>query len=70
MDKVKQWKPGQLITIKGIVYRVTKINKNEIGHKKCAFYNKHDTEICHLLCRFVPHTRIIRLPFNCYLKKL
>ena len=69
MDKVKQWKPGQLVTVNGIVCRVTKMpNSYYTGCMRCAFYN--DYKICDDLCRGVPFWRTTKLPDNCYLKKL
>lgn len=58
----KQYKPGQLITIKNIVYQIVR-KKDMITFvcKKCAFYKFNALcreEICN------------KVPIDCYLKRI
>lgn len=69
MDKVKQWKPGQLVTVNGIVCRVKKTkNSYDTGCVHCVGYTNWN--VCDNLCKGVPLWKTTKLPINCYLKKL
>ena len=58
------WKPGNLVTIKGIVYRVKREYKPWHACRQCAFGTEP-------LCSFpTRHYGKYPLPKNCYLKRV
>ena len=61
MDKVKQWKPGQLVTVNGIVCRVVK-------NSRCIYCPLFlHGKLCDEICRSGPNQR---LRGKLYLKEL
>lgn len=68
---MKKWKPGQLITINGIVYRVKKLLDRNYRHPyflscyKCEFGEK--LSAVHN-CSYCIRGYHKELPYNCYLK--
>ena len=67
MDKIKQWKPGQLVTVNGVVCRVVK-GLGSHYPECCAFYK--NSNVCNNLCKGVPPWETTKVPLACYLKKL
>lgn len=61
MAEVKKWKPGQLVTIKGIVYRIERSNSGSVC-RKCALDD--------VLCCTWPICTQYPLPEDCYFKRV
>ena len=55
------WKPGQLVTIEGKVYRVKK-HINDYTCTLCAFIKRK------YFCKYPKCTE--KIPFNCYFKQV
>lgn len=60
---MNKWKPGQLVTIKGIVYRVKRCSHIEDVCEKCALVGK-GLCICLQLCLEYEQSLV---PYDCYL---
>lgn len=63
---MNMWKPGQLVTIKGIVCRVKRSSHKEDTCTKCAFAGKGFC-ICLRLCL---DDALFSVPYDCYLVRV
>lgn len=61
MAKFKTWKPGQLITIRGIVYRIERADSGSVC-SECALNNG--------VCCTWPIHKQYPLPEDCYFKRV
>lgn len=59
------WKPGQIITVGGKKYRITK--RPSTGYS-CYVCDNRDTHECHEPCRTCIHGK--RMPYTCYPKEI
>ena len=63
---MNKWKPGNLVTIDGIVYRVKRRTNREDTCAKCAFAGK-GFSICLSLCLDYV---LFHVPYDCYLVRV
>jgi len=60
---MSKWKPGQLVTIDGVVYQVKRANPCYIACSLCNFRN---CGACFLPRHYIPYP----IPHDCYFKRL
>lgn len=61
---MKQWKPGQIVTIEGKKYRIKRLHPDNWRQcEKCAFMKAPFYGVCSDLCIF-SHSK--KVPADCY----